>query len=91
MMSSQFLNTIPQETTPPLLGSRADAGEDDHSDVSMAMIQYRLTSHIEIMSPSLGGRLRVPRDVFGYNLYCILTNNDASLFFSLVFTTGRPN
>ena len=37
-MSSQFLNTIPQEKTPPLLGSRADVDKDDHSNVSMALI-----------------------------------------------------
>ena len=75
-MSSQLLQLqiaiLPQESSPPLLGSRAGAGEDDHSDVSMAMIQYRLTSHIEIMSPSLGGRLRGTqryRETFSVTIY----------------------
>ena len=42
MMSSQPLQLqiaiLPQETTPPLLGSHAAADEDDHSNVSMAMV-----------------------------------------------------
>ena len=84
-MSSQLLQLqnaiLPQETTPPLLGSHAAADEDDHSNVSMAMIQYRLTSHIEIMS---GGRLRGTqryRETFLVTIYIqYLTNNDASLF-----------
>ena len=100
-MSSQLLQLqiaiLPQETTPPLLGAHAATDEDDHSNVSMAILWYRLASYssyidIEIMSRSLGGRLIMRyRDVFGYNLHTVLTNNDASLFLFLVSTTGRPD
>ena len=42
MMSSQLLQLqiaiLPQETTPPLLGLDAAVNEDDHSNVSKAMI-----------------------------------------------------
>ena len=91
-MSSQLLQLqiaiLPQETTPPLLGAHAATDEDDHSNVSMAILWYRLASYssyidIEIMSRSLGGRLIMRyRDVFGYNLHTV--SNEQWCFFIFV-------